>query len=67
MCANGFGRSTTTVTDYPPKLFAKNTKSTGGIKIHATQNMPFEIITPIVANTTVYGTKIDASIKTVSG
>ena len=67
MGANGIGRSTTTVTDYPPKLFAKNTKSTGGVKIHATQNMPFEIITPIVANTTVNGTKIDASIKTVSG
>ena len=65
MGANGIGRSTST--DVGGKLFANLTKSTGGIKIRATQNMPFEIITPIVSNTTVSGTKIDASIKTVSG
>ena len=67
MGANGIGRSTTTVTDYPPRLFPIDTKSTGGLNIRATQNMPFELITPIVSNVTVSGTSIDASIKTVSG
>ena len=67
MGANGIGRSTTTVTDYPPRLLPIDTKSTGGLNIRATQNMPFELITPIVSNVTVSGTSIDASIKTVSG
>ena len=67
MGANGIGRSTTTVTDYPPRLFSKNTKSGGGVNIHATQNMSFELITPVVQNVTVSGTTIDATLKTVSG
>ena len=65
MGANGIGRSTST--DVGGKLFTNKTKSAGGVDIHATQNMPFEVITPIIANTTVNGTKIDASIQTVSG
>jgi len=50
-----------------PKLYANQTKSTGGLNIRATQNIPFEIITPMVQNITVSGTNITAEIRTVSG
>ena len=50
-----------------PKLYTQNTKSAGGGNIKATQNMPYEIITPMVANTTVPGTTLTGMIKTVSG
>ena len=50
-----------------PKLYTQNTKSAGGSNIKATQNMPYEIITPMVANTTVPGTTLTGMIKTVSG
>lgn len=42
------------------------TKSAGGSSIKATQNIPFEIITPIVQNLTVQGTSIDAEVRTIS-
>ena len=67
MGANGIGRSTTTAASFPPRLFSNQSKSTGGLDIRATQNMPFELITPIVQNTTVPGTSLSAQIKTVSG
>ena len=35
-----------------PALYLSNTKSTGGYNVKATQNIPFEIITPIVQNVT---------------
>ena len=66
MGEQGIGRSTSTVTSYPA-LFLNQTKSTGGFDIHATQNMPFEVITPMIQNMTVSGTSLDASIRTVSG
>ena len=66
MGEQGIGRSTSTVSSYPA-LFLNQTKSTGGFDIHATQNMPFEVITPMIQNMTVAGTAIDASIRTVSG
>ncbi len=66
MGEQGIGRSTSTVQSYPA-LFLNQTKSTGGLNIRATQNMPFEIITPMVQNMTVAGTTIEASIRTVSG
>ena len=66
MGEQGIGRSTSTVSSYPA-LFLNQTKSTGGLDIHATQNMPFEVITPMIQNMTVAGTSIDASIRTVSG
>ena len=66
MGEQGIGRSTSDVTSYPA-LFLNQTKSTGGLDIHATQNMPFEIITPMIQNMTVSGTSIDAEILTVSG
>tara|TARA_R100000278_G_scaffold84042_1_gene64395 strand:- start:117 stop:1049 length:933 start_codon:yes stop_codon:yes gene_type:complete len=66
MGEQGIGRSTSTVSSYPA-LFLNQTKSSGGLDIHATQNMPFEVITPMIQNMTVSGTTIDASIRTVSG
>ena len=49
-----------------PKLYFNDTKSTGGFDAHATQNIPFQIISPNVANITVPGTSISAAIKTIS-
>ena len=67
MGANGIGRSTTTAASFPPRLFSNQSKSTGGLDIRASQNMPFELITPMVHNTTVSGTTLSGQIKTVSG
>jgi hypothetical protein len=50
-----------------PKLFAQESKSTGGFEIKATQNMPFEIITPNVHNMTISGTSIKGEVRTVTG
>ena len=49
-----------------PSLFLNSTKSSGGFKIRATQNMPFEIITPIVQNVSVRGTSISGEIRTIT-
>jgi hypothetical protein len=48
------------------KLFLGATKSCGGNDIHATQNMPFEVITPLVENLTIRGTSVTASIRTTT-
>ena len=50
-----------------PKLYMNQTKSTGGYSTKATQNIPFELITPVVQNLTVQGTSINAEIRTVTG
>jgi hypothetical protein len=50
-----------------PILYANQTKSTGGHNIRATQNMPFEIITPLVHNLTVQGTSLSAEVRTITG
>jgi len=50
-----------------PKLHMGITGSTGGPNIKATQNMPFEIITPIIQNVTTRGTSISAEVRTVTG
>jgi hypothetical protein len=50
-----------------PKLFLNETKSTGGSSANATQNIPFEIVKPIVQTMTLRGTNINASMRTVSG
>ena len=50
-----------------PKLYVDQTKSAGGFNIRATQNMPFEIITPMIQNITVSGTNVTAEMRTVSG
>jgi len=50
-----------------PKLFIGETKSTGGSAINATQNIPFEIVKPIVQTMSLRGTNVSASLRTVSG
>jgi hypothetical protein len=50
-----------------PILYANQTKSTGGYNIRATQNMPFEIITPLIQNLTVQGTSLSAEVRTITG
>ena len=49
-----------------PKLYFNSTKSTGGYDTHSTQNIPFQIISPNIANITVPGTTISAAIKSIS-
>jgi len=49
-----------------PKLYLNQTKSCGGYETKATQNMPFEVITPIVQNVTTTGTNIGCEIRTTS-
>jgi hypothetical protein len=50
-----------------PKLYANETKSTGGNFINATQNIQYEIVRPNIQTTILNGTDINASIRTVSG
>jgi hypothetical protein len=50
-----------------PKLYQNKTKSTGGYNIKATQNMPFELVTPMIHNVTVRGTNISAEMRTITG
>jgi hypothetical protein len=50
-----------------PVLYANQTKSTGGYNTRATQNMPFEIVTPLVQNLTVQGTSLSAEVRTITG
>ena len=50
-----------------PILYVNDTKSAGGFKSRATQNMPFEIVSPMVHNITVPGTTVSAEMKTVTG
>jgi len=64
MGSSGIGRSDGL--SYP-KLYTSQTKSTGGYNVKATQNMPFELITPVVHNLTVQGTSINAEVRTVTG
>ena len=48
------------------KLFVTDTKSTGGFNVRATQNMPFEVITPSVQSITVPGTTLEGEIRTTT-
>jgi hypothetical protein len=64
MSSAGIGRS---VGIGFPTLYANQTKSTGGYNTRATQNMPFEIITPLVQNLTVQGTSLSAEVRTITG
>ena len=63
MSANGVDRSVGTNL---PKLHFNQTKSAGG-QPFTTENIPFEIITPIVQNITPTGTDITAKVRTVTG
>ena len=62
--SDGIDRSTGT--GYPV-LYAKETKSVGGYNVRSSQNIPYEIITPLVHNVTVKGTNITASLRTITG
>ena len=64
MSSDGINRSVGTNF---PILYANQTKSSGGYNIRATQNMPFEIITPIIHNVTVQGTSLSAEVRTITG
>ena len=64
MSINGINRSVGTNF---PILHANQTKSTGGYDIRATQNMPFEIITPLIQNMTIQGTSLSAEVRTITG
>jgi hypothetical protein len=64
MTTDGINRSVGTSF---PILYANQTKSTGGDNTTATQNMPFEIIKPVVQNITVEGTALSSQIRTITG
>ena len=49
-----------------PALYIGSTKSSGGSKVRATQNMPFEVITPMIQNITVPTTSLTAEVSTVT-
>ena len=50
-----------------PKLYANETKSTGGNEIKATQNIQYEIVRPNIQTLALNGTSISARMRTVSG
>ena len=62
--ASGVGRSDGSSF---PKLYFNETKFVGGANIFATQNMPYEVITPMIQNLTVRGTSINSEIRTITG
>ena len=64
MSSDGVNR---TVGTSIPKLYANRTKTTGGYNIKATQNIPYEIITPMIQNMTLRETTLSATMRTVTG
>jgi len=50
-----------------PKLHANEDKSAGGNSINCTQNIQYEIANPNIQTTSINGTNITASMRTVSG
>jgi len=50
-----------------PKLYANQSKSTGGNLINATQNIQYEIVRPNIQTMILNGTNISAKMRTVSG
>lgn len=56
----------TEVTGFPILAFGQ-TKSSGGSDVYASQNIPFEVVKPIVTSITPKGTTISSSIRTTSG
>ena len=49
-----------------PALYAKDTKEVGGYNARATQNIPFEIVTPMVQAFNPQGTTLNAQIRTTT-
>jgi hypothetical protein len=64
MSSNGVDR--TTGVDQP-KLYLNSTKSTGGSNIKATQNIPFEIVKPVIQTVIHPETQLRGEIRTTSG
>ena len=64
MSSDGINRSVETSL---PKLYINETKSSGGSNISASKNIQFELIQPIIPNTTVTGTSISGAIRTTQG
>ena len=62
-----YGQVDRSVSTYFPLLYVKETKSSGGQNILATQNIPFEIVRPNVQALTLTGTSVSAQIRSVSG
>jgi len=62
-----YGQVDRSVGTFFPKLYSNETKSTGGSSINCTQNIQYEIVTPNIQTTSVNGTDITASMRTVSG
>lgn len=50
-----------------PKLYANETKSTGGNTIAASQNIQYEILRPNIQTMSLNGTNVSARVRTVSG
>ena len=63
MSKNGTSRNTDVGN---PALYINDSKSTGGVKVRATQNMPFEIITPMIKNLTPPSTSISGDVVTIT-
>ena len=49
-----------------PALYLNSTKSTGGSMIRATQNMPYEVITPMVQSVTLPTTSLTGQVVTTT-
>ena len=64
MSTNGVDRSVGTSL---PILHFNETKSTGGINILSSENIPFEVVSPIIQNITPTNTNLNAQIRTVTG
>jgi hypothetical protein len=64
MSSNGVDRSVGTSF---PKLFIDQSKSTGGSNVHATQNIQFELVKPILQTLVLPKTNIKGEIRTISG
>jgi len=50
-----------------PLLYFADTKTDGGNKVKATQNMPYEVLTPLIETFIPNSTDITAQVRTVSG
>ena len=59
-------RSVERQNDTLPKLYIQDTKSAGGYNITATQNIPYEIVTPMVHSQTVQGSTISAQFRSTT-
>ena len=63
---NNLDRSTERLTDNAPALYIRDTKSAGGHGIRASQNIPYEIVTPMIQSQTVQGSTISAQFRSTT-